>query len=48
MIEAGMRNFVIQSEVKKGDSSLPKHKDIGKKTLKVLAITVMLMLRFEV
>lgn len=36
MIGSRYEDFVIQSEVKKGDSSLPKHKDIGKKTLKVL------------
>ena len=36
MIGGRYEDFVIQSEVKKGDSSLPKHKDIGKKTLKVL------------
>ena len=36
MIVSRYEDFVIQSEVKKGDSSLPKHKDIGKKTLKVL------------
>ena len=35
MIGGRYEDFVIQSEVKKGDSSLPKHKDI-KKTLKVL------------
>lgn len=36
MIGGRYEDFVIQSEVKKGDSSFPKHKDIGKKTLKVL------------
>ena len=36
MIGSRYEDFVIQSEVKKCDSSLPKHKDIGKKTLKVL------------
>ena len=36
MIGSRYEDFVIQSEVKKGDSSLTKHKDIGKKTLKVL------------
>ena len=36
MIGGRYEDFVIQSEVKKGDSRLPKHKDIGKKTLKVL------------
>lgn len=36
MIGGRYEDFVIQSEVKKSDSSLPKHKDIGKKTLKVL------------
>lgn len=36
MIGGRYEDFVIQSEVKKDDSSLPKHKDIGKKTLKVL------------
>ena len=36
MIGSRYEDFVIQSEVKKGDSSLPQHKDTGKKTLKVL------------
>ena len=36
MIGGRYEDFVIQSEVKKGDSSLKKHKDIGKKTRKVL------------